>query len=109
MSGSITQVRPTIAYDFETLTVSNDAVGLTATKYRPSTGDANKNALKAFITAEGGSVRYRYDGTDPTSTVGHILEAGGFLIADGQHQMEKIRFIRTGNSDGVLQVSYERE
>ncbi len=108
MSGSITQVRPTVAYDFETLVVSNSAVGLTQSKYRPDSGPQD-NATKAFLTLEGGQIRYTFHGSNPTTTVGHVLDAGGFLVAEGQHQMEKLKLIRTGSTDGTFSISYERE
>lgn len=109
MSGSITQQRRYVGFAFETLTISNTAIGLTTNKYRPTGADAGKIAEKAFVTCEGGSVRYRYDGEDPTVTVGHILEAGGYLVLEGQNQMNLIKFIRKDGADATLQITYERE
>ena len=105
MSGAIVQIRPTIGMDFETLTISNAAKSLTSSKYVNSAG----NATRAFLTLAGGEVRYRYDGSDPTSSVGHVLSSGGFLVIEGQNQMSMIRFIRTGSSDGTASLTYERE
>lgn len=104
-SGGVVQIRPTIGMAFETLTISNSAVGLTSTSYLNTTG----NASHAFLTLEGGQVRYRYDGTNPTSSVGHVLDPGGFLLIEGQNQMAAIKFIRTGATDGTASVTYERE
>ena len=103
-SGNIVTTRPTIGYDFETLPVSNTAVGLTASKYAPSGAHC---AEHAFVTCEG-EVRYRYDSSDPTASVGHIMQDGSFLIVKGEHQLKTIKFIRT-TSDSTLSVTYERE
>ena len=103
-SGMITTTRPTIGFAFETLPVSNSAVGLTASTFQPSSAE---RAEHAFITCEG-EVRYRYDGTNPTSTVGHILQDGAFLIVKGEHQLNNIKFIRV-SADSTLQITYERE
>ncbi len=105
MSGGIVQIRPTIGMTFQTLTISTVAVGLDSTKYL----DEDGNATRAFLTLEGGQVRYRFDGDDPTSSVGHILDAGGFLVVEGQNQLSTIRFIRSGTSDGAASITYERE
>lgn len=107
-SGAIIQMRPTVGFDFETITIDNTAggVGLTAAKYRPTNG---VQAEAAFITVEGGPIRYTYDGTAPTTTVGHKAVSGTILVLKGQHQMENFKAIRTGTTDGTLQVSYERE
>ena len=103
-TGSIVTTRPTVGFDFETITVSNVAIGLTATKYAPSNGHT---AEHAFVTCEG-EVRYRFDGSDPTASVGHIMQDGSFLIVKGEHQLKSIKFIRT-TATSTLQVTYERE
>lgn len=96
--------KPKVGFDFETLTVGNTAITLTASKYRP----VGEQADSAFITLEGGDIRYRYDGTSPTSSVGHLLSSGGYLILVGQNQMEKFKAIRVGGTDGTFSVTYER-
>lgn len=61
----------------------------------------------AELQAETNDVRYTMDGsTDPTTTSGMVLPAGAapklFLIED----VRRIRFIRSGASDSVLNVHY---
>jgi hypothetical protein len=97
--------KPKVGFDFEVIAVSNTAITLTALKYQPTGAD---KADSAFITLEGGDIRYRYDGTAPTATVGHLLSDGGFLVLIGQNQMEKFKAIRVGGRDGSLSVTYER-
>ena len=108
MSGSIVQFRPTIGFDYEDITVDNTAGGksLTASKYRPT---SSPQAETAFITVENGPMRYTYNGTAPTSTLGHKASNGTILVLKGQHQMDTFRAIRTGSTDATLRVTYERE
>jgi len=109
MSGAIVQIRPAVAFAFETVTISTVAKGLTVATFAPVPGGSQKYATSAYLTLASGQVRYRYDGTDPTSGVGHILDVGSFLVIEGFHQMDKLKLIRTGSADGVISVSYERE
>lgn len=97
--------KPKVGYDYEQITV-NGATLLTTAKYKPSTSEAQADS--AFITASGGEMRYRYDGTAPTASLGHILADGNFLILEGQNQMEKFQAIKTGDRNGTLDVTYER-
>lgn len=55
-----------------------------------------------MIQAEGGAVRWRDDGTDPTSTVGMILLAGSELDYVGQ--ISALRFIAATDTP-ILDIS----
>lgn len=105
-TGASTSQRPTVGFAFETLTVSNSAKVMTASTYAPN-GQAPSE--KAFVTCEAGELRYRYDGTAPTATVGHKLTDGAFIILNGIHQIQKFSCIRSGSVDATLAVTYERE
>ena len=106
MSGGITTRRPTVGFAREVITVAGTAVGLTTATYRPT---GAKIAQVAFITAEQGNMRYTYDGTTATSTIGHILSDGCQLELLGEQQMSLFSIIRTGSVSGSLQITYERE
>jgi hypothetical protein len=102
-------MRPTIGMNYSSLTVDNTAggVALSASAYRPS---GEVQAETAFITVEGGPIRYIYSpGTTVTSTVGHKAVNGTILVLKGQNQMESFRAIRTGSTDGTLHITMERE
>jgi len=87
---------------FETVTVTGTAIGITAALIT--------NATKsAFLTLETAQIRYRTDGTNPSATVGHLLEVGETLKLTSIDEMNKFRAIRTGATSGVLRVSVERE
>lgn len=61
-----------------------------------------EGATHALIQAETQNVRW-WPGTDPTSSDGHLLIVGTFLLYD--YELRDIRFIEAA-SGAVLQVSY---
>ncbi len=85
---------------FESLTVAASSVGLTAGTF------SNRN--RALITVAGAQVRFRLDGaaTAPTASVGHILEDGDVLELDSEHQLDNVRFIRTGGVSATLSCAF---
>lgn len=85
---------------FQTITVSTIAIGLTV-----ATIDRDEEAL---VTVETQPVRFRFDGTDPTSTVGHLLAANDILKLNSRDQLSRVRFIRSSaaTGDATLQCSY---
>jgi hypothetical protein len=67
-------------------------------------GNGALSARYAVIQCEGGEVRWRDDGTAPTSTVGFLLaQYPDQLVYDGD--LTALRFIRTSASS-ILNVSY---
>jgi len=84
---------------FETITVSSTAIGITASLLT--------NARAAYLTIEGASLRYRLDGTNPTSSVGHLAPNGGSLwLADKTRKaLTSLRMIRSGSSDATVSVT----
>jgi len=96
----------TVGFGFETLTIADTVNVLTPALYKDSS--TSGGALAAFITLETGSIRYRYDNVAPTSSVGHLLTAGGSLVLLGQNQMSQFKAIRATGTSGTLSVTYER-
>lgn len=93
--------------DYETITVANSAIGFTASKITPSSGDyANKDAVVAFCRNETANIRYRLDGTDPDSSTGILLKSDETLILVGISNIKRFRAIRTGGTSGSLKVLY---
>lgn len=107
MSGAVVQIRPKIGFNFEQLTVTTGVQVLTPSKYAATSGF--ESAASAFLTLNGGDIRYTYDGTTPTSSVGHILRDGGMLTLLGQNQMGAFKCIQTGSSSSEISITYERE
>jgi hypothetical protein len=90
-------------FNYEKLTVSNTAIGLTSSAY--TSGD--KTAQIAFITIETNDVRYTYDGTTPTTSIGHYALAGSAITLFGTHDIQNFRVIRATGSDAAISVTYE--
>ena len=107
MSGQIVQFRPTVGIAFEQLSVTTSVQTLTPSKYQPS--NVSGGASEAFLTLESGDIRYTYDGTTPSSTVGHLLKDGGVLVLKGQQQMSTFKCYQTGASGSTITVTYEHE
>jgi len=89
---------------YESITV-NTAIGFTVTTL--VTSDVPKqHAVTAFCRLETAQIRYRLDGTDPTTTEGILLEVGETLIVIGHMNLMRFRAIKTGTTNGVLKVQY---
>jgi len=93
-------------FAFETVTVADSSKALTAGTYAPVNQD--KSRIRAFCTLTGGQIRYRYDGTAPTNTVGHLASFGDVIYLEGTVNVEQFRAIRTGDVSATLSVTYER-
>jgi len=94
-----------VAFAYESVTVSTAAIGFTLATMNP--GGA-PSADRAVITLETAQIRFRYDGTDPTASEGHLLDTGNRLVLEGAENLNKFRAIRTSGTDGVLKVTFER-
>ena len=83
----------------QSLTVSTAAIA--ATGYTGSSG-VNNNSLVVF-DVQTSNVRVRWDGTDPTSTVGHLLYVGSAYTWDVD-QFNAAKFIRdtAATADAVI-------
>lgn len=86
------------ARDFEKITVSSTAVGLTTAKATGKVG--------FFLTVEAADIRYRLDGTDPDTDTGHLLLDGGSLQVIEQGAPLLLSMIRDGATDATVQVTY---
>ena len=90
-------------FDFENVTVGASAIGLTASKLT-----ASPKPKEAFIMCESAQCRYRYDGTDPDSTTGFLLNPLDTLRIKGTINLNNLKFIRTGANSAKLHICYER-
>ena len=82
---------------FEQLTVSSTAVGLASIP---------ANANKVIATVEDATLRYRDDGTNPTSTVGLKVFTAGTIILNSRDSLDNFKAIRTGGTNSELNISY---
>lgn len=93
------------AFAGEAITVADSAIGPTSATRAPS-GQAP--AERAVVTVETASLRYRYDGTAPTSSVGHLALPGEVIVVEGVDNVEDLLMIRTGATSAAVHVTYER-
>ena len=84
---------------YETITVANTTIGFTASKITAPVSEA-------VCTLETAQIRFRVDGTDPTSSEGHLLETGQKWSSVNAVEIGNFRAIRTGGVSGVLKCSY---
>ena len=87
---------------YESITVANTSIGITTAITNPSGQPQQNRCLARLETA---SIRYRVDGTAPTSSEGILIEVGDTIEISGNTVARIIRFIRTGSTSGVLKVS----
>ena len=86
------------ATDYEEVTVSNTAIGLTFTKYHLYE--------RAVIRVLSNSINYRRDGGTPTASSGQTQAADTTFTLYGQGDMSNFLAIRVTN-DAKLCVTYE--
>jgi hypothetical protein len=80
---------------FEQITVADTAIGVTAAIY---------SGLEACrFRLETAQIRWRID-TAPTASVGTLLEVGDVLELSRIEDVQRVRFIRTGTTSGLLNV-----
>lgn len=87
---------------YEQKAVSNTAVALGSI---PADTDQRPGATGALIYVETAAVRFRDDGTDPTSSVGFPLDVGVPFFYTGD--LSKLKFIRQ-SADATVNVLYYR-
>tara|TARA_R110000824_G_scaffold28164_2_gene94859 strand:+ start:2591 stop:2896 length:306 start_codon:yes stop_codon:yes gene_type:complete len=85
----------------EAVTVAASAIGFDATT-------ATNNGIRpnaALITVETAEMRFTTDGTTPTTTVGHLADAGQVIELSDRTECEQFRAIRTGSSSSEIMVT----
>lgn len=91
-------------YDFEELEISSTALGFTTSKLYPENSEPCERIL---ISPVDDAIRFRYDGGDPTDTLGYLLEKEERAFIEGWESIVKFKAIRVTN-DVRLMVTYER-
>jgi len=97
----------------ERKTVSNAAVGITASVYEfyPSAGFSSnsfrepKRATGAIIQVLTQAITFTIDGTTPVAgTTGFEAAANDFIYLDSYQKVKDFKAIRSGGSDGAIEV-----
>jgi len=81
---------------YQQLTVSTTALSLTV----PA------KAIRAVIGVEAQPIRWRDDGTNPTSSVGMLQKADTFIEIYDPQALNAFKAIRQDASDATLNISY---
>lgn len=84
---------------FQAFTVSSTALALTV----PS------GTTRAIVTVEDQPLRWRDDGTDPTSTVGFLEPATSRFELYGYSSLQNFKMIKDGATDSEVGVVYYGE
>lgn len=91
-------------YDDEAITIDGDVRVLTESRYKSAT---NGNAKRAIITVETAQIRYRVTGDNPSSSVGHLLNADDVVTLVGIAAIANFKATKVSSS-GAIYVTYER-
>ena len=94
------------AYAYEEIVVEDTAKGLTGSYFDNALSLHMRDVRRIYLTVEEGALRFRVDGGEPGSSVGHELNEGDALDMDGT-EGRRFRVIRSGTVSGKLRVTYE--
>ena len=94
------------AFNFESITIDDTSGGVALTTAILSDSNS-QHAKRAFITVEDASIRWRYDGGTPTSSIGHLANRRSIIIISTAGNLKNFRAIRTGNTDAIIRCTYE--
>lgn len=83
------------ATSFEQITVAGSAIGVTAAIVAGMSG--------CGFRLETAQIRWRIDAA-PTASVGTVLEVGDVLTLTRIEDAQRVKFIRTGTTSGLLNV-----
>jgi hypothetical protein len=91
----------------EILPVSTGQAYFSRSKIKPTSGTfAGMSAQTVLVSLEGGDIRFRIDGLNATTTIGHVMNGGDCLAIKGTQAINQFRAVRLGDADGSLQVTY---
>jgi hypothetical protein len=97
-------INTTSGYAFATDDVAGTALTLADIGF---TDDEIRAAQRARITVAAFPIRYTYEGTTPTASVGHYLAADGETELVGNENISNLQVIRATGSTGVISITLE--
>ena len=92
-------------YAFEQIVISTNALPFTAATVK---GLYPYVFARALVSVESAAIRYRFDGTAPTSSVGHPLNVGDSFTLEGLDDILNFKAIRdvAATGDATITVTY---
>jgi len=86
-----------------TVDATEGGVGFTSTDIRPTSGDATGFTAKCVrVRVESAPLRWRADGTGPTSTTGTLQNPLEEFYVEGPTEIKRFRAIRTGDNSATI-------
>ena len=76
---------------------------------KPDTSDSKTWAKGILITGSSGAIRFTYDGTTPTSALGHALTNGDAMRIEGPINIQNFKAIAIAGGVAQIQATYERD
>ena len=70
------------------------------------TEDTYDGAVGAFITVQGGPIRFRLDGNRPSYPNGHVAGEGDIIELHSRDELQRFRAVADAETAAILQVSY---
>ena len=92
-------------FAYESLTIGTVTTTMTSSIYAPT---GQSPAIYAYLTTETDTVRYRTDGTAPTSSEGHNVAAAGSCEVNSESDIRHFNVIRSGTSNATIRITYKR-
>jgi len=93
-----------VAYQFESLSVTDSAVGFDTNKI----DDGTELAKRVIISVDTAQIRWTMDGTTPTTTVGHLANRFDIIVITGTFNIKNFKAIRTGATSATLDTTFLR-
>ena len=93
---------------FETISVGTQTVATGTSTLTSDTTLDKWTFFEGMYTVEGGSIRYRTDGGNPTDSVGHVAATGTSFIVNGLADCRNWKAI-TASGTQTVQVTYKRK
>jgi hypothetical protein len=93
-----------VAFAGEKLSITTGNVVPTAATYAPA---SQPPASAAMLSIEGFDIRVRFDGTNPDSTTGALLAAGGIYEINGVRNISQLKMTRDTTATGNATVFLE--
>lgn len=87
---------------YEQIAVAASSVGFTATTLQPNGANTQPQATVGVCRVDTAQIRYRIDGTAPTSSVGIVGNPGDVIPLDGADVLRNFRAIRTTSTSAAL-------
>lgn len=91
---------------YESITITATVQSLTEAAF--TDGVTGELADRAIITVEDAQIRYRIDGTDPTSSQGHLINPFSVIVLHTTRTIRDFRAIRATSTNATIRITYER-